>query len=60
MIAVADLPTLFSIPAFILLAIFAVLCVAIPFHVRAIRKESEKTNKLLRQMIRSGGHEPDA
>jgi len=56
----ADLPTLFSIPAFILLVIFAVLCVAIPFHVRAIRKESEKTNKLLRQIIKAYGHEPEA
>ena len=56
----ADLPTLFSIPAFILLVIFSVLCVAIPFHVRAIRKEAEKTNKLLRQIIKAYGHDPEA
>jgi len=56
----ADLPTLLSIPAFILLVIFAVLCVAIPFHVRGIRKEAEKTNKLLRQIIKAYGHDPEA
>lgn len=51
---------MFITPLFILLIIFVVLCFSMPFHVRAIRRESEKTNKLLRQLIKAYGHDPEA
>ena len=51
---------MFVTPLFILLIIFVVLCFSLPFHVRVIRKECEKTNKLLRQLIKAYGHDPEA
>lgn len=42
------------------LIVLAVLAILMPWFVYQIAREAEKTNKLLRQMIRTSGHEPEA
>lgn len=51
--------SIFIVPLALLGIVFCVLLVALPFHVAVIRKESEKTNKLLRQLIKAYGHDPE-
>ena len=42
------------------LIILAVLAILMPWYVYRIARETEKTNKLLRQLLRASGHEPEA
>lgn len=42
------------------LIVLAVLAILMPYYIYKIRHELAATNKLLRQMIRSSGHEPEA
>jgi uncharacterized membrane protein len=42
------------------LIILAVLAVLMPWYVYRIASETQKTNKLLRQLIKAYGHEPEA
>jgi len=37
-----------------------VLAVLMPWYVYRIASETQKTNKLLRQLIKAYGHEPEA
>ena len=41
------------------LIILAVLAVLMPWYVYRIASETQKTNKLLRQLIKAYGHEPE-
>lgn len=41
------------------LIILAVLAILMPWYVYRIASETQKTNKLLRQMIKAYGHEPE-
>lgn len=42
------------------LIILAVLAILMPWYVYRIASETQKTNKLLRQLIKAYGHEPEA
>jgi hypothetical protein len=42
------------------LIILAGLAVLMPWYVYRIASETQKTNKLLRQLIKAYGHEPEA
>lgn len=42
------------------LIILAVLAVLMPWYVYRIASETQKTNKLLRQLLKVSGHEPEA
>lgn len=42
------------------LIILAVLAVLMPWYVYRIASETQKTNKLLRQLLRASGHEPES
>lgn len=42
------------------LIILAVLAILMPWYVYRIASKTQKTNKLLRQLIKAYGHEPEA
>lgn len=59
--AIGDLVTGLGAMAVVVAAtVLAVLAILMPYYIYKIRHELDATNKLLRQMIRSSGHEPEA
>ena len=62
MIADATMPSgaegLLMVPLIMLLVFLAVLAVLMPYFVWRISKHTAATNKLLRQLLKAYGHEP--
>ena len=54
------LETILYIPAMILAGFLGILALLTPWFVYRIYKATENQNKLLRQLIRAYGHEPEA
>ena len=51
---------LFIVPLFFLLLFLAVLALLLPYFVWRIRKEAATSNKLMRQLLKAYGQEPEA
>ena len=51
---------LFIVPLFFLLLFLAVLALLLPYFVWRIRKEAATSNKLMRQLLKAYGQDPEA